>query len=79
MDKKEAQLQQVTAAGERTKVDIAKQKEQVKAKDSKNRLMTRSLFDLQADHDKLLADNQLKAGTLEQLQTELQETNENLE
>lgn len=65
MDKKEAQLQQAMGMGERIKIDSVKQGEHAKAADAKNRLMTRQLFDLQADHDKLLSDNQLKAGTIE--------------
>ena len=65
VDKKEAQLQQTMGIGERIKVDLAKQREHAKAADAKNRLMTRQLFDLQADHDKLVSDNQLKVGTIE--------------
>lgn len=79
MEQKEAQVQQATSIGERTKVDLVTSREHLKARDDKNRLMTRSLFDLQAEHTKLLADHRLKTESMEHLQSELQETNGNLD
>jgi hypothetical protein len=41
MEQQDAQLQQAMSSGERTKADLAKSREHLKARDEKNRLATR--------------------------------------